>query len=63
MEPQFAPVHDAFFADFEQELGAAVAVYQRGKLVVALAAGLALAPQKQHTRETHCNRFFPPPKE
>ena len=43
VEPQFAAVRDAFFAGFEQgqELGAAVAVYHRGKLVVDLAAGLS----------------------
>jgi len=40
--PGFEPVRDAFLANFERghELGAAVAVYQRGRLVVDLAAGL-----------------------
>jgi|SRR6516165_8833199 CubicO group peptidase (beta-lactamase class C family) len=40
--PQFASVCDAFVASFEQnlELGAAVAVYHRGELVVDLAGGL-----------------------
>jgi CubicO group peptidase (beta-lactamase class C family) len=42
VEPQFAPVLDAFVANFEQgrEVGAAVAVYHRGALVVDLAAGM-----------------------
>ena len=41
-ESRFAPVREAFVANFEQnqELGAAVAVYYRGKLVVDLAGGL-----------------------
>ena len=42
VKPQFAPVRDAFVAGFEQnqELGASVAVYHRGELVVDLAGGL-----------------------
>jgi hypothetical protein len=42
VEPQFAPVRETFVANFEQnlELGAAVAVYHHGKLVVDLAGGL-----------------------
>ena len=42
VEPSFAPVRETFVANFEQnlELGAAVAVYHRGKLVVDLAGGL-----------------------
>jgi hypothetical protein len=42
IEPAFAPVREAFVANFEQnlELGAAVAVYFRGKFVVDLVGGL-----------------------
>lgn len=42
VEPLFAPVRDAFVANFEQnlELGAAVAVYYRGQLVADLAGGI-----------------------
>jgi CubicO group peptidase (beta-lactamase class C family) len=42
VEPEFAAVQDAFIANFErgQEVGAAVAVYHRGALVVDLAAGM-----------------------
>jgi CubicO group peptidase (beta-lactamase class C family) len=42
VESQFAPVLDAFVANFEEgrEVGAAVAVYHRGELVVDLAAGM-----------------------
>jgi CubicO group peptidase (beta-lactamase class C family) len=41
-EPEFVPVLDAFGANFGQrlELGAAAAVYYRGRLVVDLAAGV-----------------------
>ena len=41
-EPRFVEVKEAFIGNFEkhQELGAAVAVYHRGQLVVDLAAGL-----------------------
>jgi len=48
IEPAFAPVREAFVANFEQnlELGAAVAVYYRGKLVVDLAGGLC-APESE----------------
>jgi len=55
VEPQFAPVRATFVANFEQnlELGAAVAVYQRGKLVVDLAGGLfARGSEIKYSRET-----------
>jgi len=41
VEPQFAAVVDAFVAGFDRhdEVGAALAVYHRGELVVDLAAG------------------------
>jgi len=55
VKPQFAPVRDAFVAGFEQgqELGAAVAVYHQGKLVVDLAGGRC-APRSlsKYLRET-----------
>jgi len=54
-EPQFAPVRETFVASFEQnlELGAAVAVYYRGKLVVDLAGGLcARGSGTKYSRET-----------
>jgi CubicO group peptidase (beta-lactamase class C family) len=53
VEPQFAAVQDAFIANFEQgqEVGAAVAVYHRGALVVDLAAGL-----RDRTSETPYSR-------
>jgi CubicO group peptidase (beta-lactamase class C family) len=53
--PQFASVCDAFVANFEQnlELGAAVVVYHRGKLVVDLAGGLfARGSEIRYSRET-----------
>jgi hypothetical protein len=42
VDPQFEPVRDVFLASFEQghEIGAGVSVYQHGKPVVDLAAGL-----------------------
>jgi CubicO group peptidase (beta-lactamase class C family) len=55
VEPDFAAVRDAFVAHFErdQELGAAVAVYHRGKLVVDLACGVfARGSDTRYTRET-----------
>src|SRR6516165_493993 len=55
VEPQFAPVREPFVANFEQnlELGAAVAVYHRGKLVVDLAGGLfARGSEIKYSRET-----------
>jgi len=54
-EPRFAPVAEAFVANFEQnqELGAAAAVYYRGKLVVDLARGLfARGSEIKYSRET-----------
>ena len=55
VKPQFAPVRDAFVAGFEQnqELGASVAVYHRGELVVDLASGrCASRSQSKYSRET-----------
>lgn len=55
VEPQFAPVLDAFAANFErgQEVGAAVAVYHRGEPVVDLAAGMRdRTSDTPYTRET-----------
>jgi CubicO group peptidase (beta-lactamase class C family) len=55
VEPRFAPVRNAFVASFEHnlELGAAVAVYYRGKLVVDLAGGLcARGSDTKYSRET-----------
>src|SRR3974390_3548642 len=55
VEPGFAPVREAFVANFEQdlELGAAVAVYHRGKLVVDLAGGLfARGSETRYLRDT-----------
>src|SRR6516165_1119091 len=55
VEPQFAPVREPFVANFEQnlELGAAVAVYHRGKLVVDLAGGLfARGSEIKYSRDT-----------
>ena len=55
VEPKFTPVRDAFVASFEQnqELGAAVAVYHRGELVVDLARGLfTRGSTSKYTRET-----------
>jgi len=55
VEPQFAAVVDSFVANFERhnEVGAALAVYHRGELVVDLAAGLRdLNTQAPYTRET-----------
>ena len=55
VEPEFAPVRDAFLGGFErnQELGAAVAVYHRGKLVVDLAGGVcARGSTSKYARET-----------
>src|SRR3974390_2084549 len=55
VEPSFAPVRETFVANFEQnlELGAAVAVYHRGKLVVDLAGGLcAPGSEIKYSRET-----------
>jgi len=54
VEPRFAAVREAFFANFEQnlELGAAVAVYYRGKLVVDLAGGLCVrGSETKYSRE------------
>src|SRR5215469_15608865 len=54
-EPRFAPVAEAFVANFEQnqELDAAAAVYYRGKLVVDLARGLfARGSEIKYSRET-----------
>ena len=55
VEPQFAPVREVFVAHFEQnlELGAAVAVYHCGKLVVDLAGGLfARGSEIKYSRDT-----------
>ena len=55
VEPKFAPVREAFVASFVQghELGAAVAVYHRGKLVADLAAGVrAPGSTSKYSRET-----------
>jgi CubicO group peptidase (beta-lactamase class C family) len=55
VEPQFAPVLDAFLANFEErrEVGAAVAVYHRGALVVDLAAGMRdRTSPEPYSRET-----------
>ena len=55
VEPEFVPVRDAFLAGFEQdqELGAAVAVYHRGKPVVDLAGGVcARGSTSKYSRET-----------
>ena len=51
----FEPVRDAFLANFEhgREIGAAIAVYLRGELVVDLAAGLRdLVSGEHYSRET-----------
>ena len=42
VQPEFAEVRESFLANFGQgqEIGAAIAVYHRGKLVVDLAGGL-----------------------
>src|SRR6516162_2892258 len=55
VEPQFGPVLDAFVANFERgsEVGAAIAVYHRGSLVVDLAAGMRdRTSDTPYTRET-----------
>ena len=55
VEPRFALVRDVFVGSFEQnrELGAAVAVYYRGKLVVDLAGGLyARGSETKYSRQT-----------
>jgi len=46
VDPQFEPVRDVFLANFDQgyEIGAAVSVYQHGKPVVDLAAGVRDPP-------------------
>ena len=55
VEPKFASVRDAFVVGFEQnhEIGAAVAVYHQGKLVVDLAGGrCARGSPGKYSRET-----------
>jgi CubicO group peptidase (beta-lactamase class C family) len=55
VEPEFEAVRDSFLANFAQghEVGAAVAVYHRGKLVVDLAGGLRdPASGEPYTHET-----------
>jgi CubicO group peptidase (beta-lactamase class C family) len=55
VEPQFAAVVDAFIGNFERhnEVGAALAVYHRGELVVDLAAGQRdRKSDAPYTRET-----------
>jgi CubicO group peptidase (beta-lactamase class C family) len=55
VEPEFTAVRDSFLGNFDQglEIGAAVAVYHRGKLVVDLAGGLRdRVSGKPYSRET-----------
>jgi CubicO group peptidase (beta-lactamase class C family) len=55
VEPEFEAVRDSFLASFAQgcEVGAAVAVYHRGRLVVDLAGGLRdQASGEPYSRET-----------
>ena len=55
IDPQFAQVLKAFITNFERgrEIGAAVAVYHRGKLVIDLAGGLRdHVSGEQYSRET-----------
>jgi CubicO group peptidase (beta-lactamase class C family) len=55
VEAEFAPVRDAFVANFEQneEVGAAVAVYHHGQLVVDLAGGTwARGSELKYCRKT-----------
>ena len=55
VEPQFAAVVDSLIANFERysEVGAALAVYHRGELVVDLAAGLRdRDSEARYTRDT-----------
>jgi CubicO group peptidase (beta-lactamase class C family) len=55
VEPEFEAVRDSFLANFDQgqEIGAAVAVYYRGRLVVDLAGGLRdRVWGKRYSRET-----------
>ena len=55
VEPEFTAVRESFLGSFDegQEVGAAVAVYHRGKLVVDLAGGLRdRVSGEPYTRET-----------